>query len=60
MIVADNLHKAFDTRTGRIQAVSNVGFRAEDGRIVLWDDAFGWGSFLASSVAGLGRLALRR
>ncbi len=33
MIVADNLHKAFDTRTGRIQAVSNVGFRAEDGRI---------------------------
>ena len=33
MIVADNLHKAFDTRTGRIQAVSNVSFRAEDGRI---------------------------
>ena len=33
MIVADNLHKAFDTRTGRIQAVSNVGFRAADGQI---------------------------
>jgi ABC-type Na+ transport system ATPase subunit NatA len=33
MIVADNLHKAFDTRTGRIQAVANVGFRAEDGQI---------------------------
>ncbi|GAB3245097.1 limonene-1,2-epoxide hydrolase family protein [Nocardioides dilutus] len=35
-------------------------FLVEDGRIVLWDDAFGWGSLLASSVAGLGRLALRR
>ena len=33
MIVADSLHKAFDTRTGRIQAVSNVGFRAGDGQI---------------------------
>ena len=33
MIVADNLHKAFNTRTGRIQAVADVGFRAEDGRI---------------------------
>jgi ABC-type Na+ transport system ATPase subunit NatA len=33
MIVADNLHKAFDTRTGRIQAVANVGFRAADGQI---------------------------
>ncbi|WP_373401761.1 ATP-binding cassette domain-containing protein, partial [Klebsiella pneumoniae] len=33
MIVADNLHKAFDTRTGRIQAVANVGFRAGDGLI---------------------------
>ncbi|WMJ70936.1 ATP-binding cassette domain-containing protein [Stenotrophomonas sp. 24(2023)] len=33
MIVADNLHKAFNTRTGRVQAVDNVGFRAEDGRI---------------------------
>jgi len=33
MIVADNLHKAFDTRTGRIQAVANVGFRAGDGQI---------------------------
>jgi sodium transport system ATP-binding protein len=32
MIVADNLHKAFDTRTGRIQAVANVGFRAGMGR----------------------------
>ena len=35
-------------------------FRVEDGRIILWDDAFGWGSFIASSVAGLGRLALKR
>ena len=33
MIVADNLHKAFDTRTGRVQAVANVGFQAADGRI---------------------------
>jgi len=33
MIVADNLHKAFDTRTGRVQAVANVGFRAADGQI---------------------------
>ncbi len=35
-------------------------FRVEDGKIVLWDDAFGWGSFLGSSVAGLARLVLRR
>lgn len=33
MIVAENLHKAFKTRTGRIQAVQDVSFRAEDGRI---------------------------
>jgi len=33
MIVAENLHKAFKTKTGLIQAVQNVGFRAEDGRI---------------------------
>ena len=29
--------------------------RVEDGRIVLWDDAFGWGSFLGGSLVGLGR-----
>ena len=33
MIVAENLHKAFKTKTGLIQAVQNVGFHAEDGRI---------------------------
>ncbi|WP_282297039.1 ATP-binding cassette domain-containing protein [Stenotrophomonas sp. PS02289] len=33
MIVADNLHKAFQTKTGLIQAVQNVGFHAEDGQI---------------------------
>lgn len=35
-------------------------FRIEDGLIVLWDDAFGWGSFLKASVLGLGRLATGR
>lgn len=35
-------------------------FRAEDGLIVLWDDAFGWGSFLRGSLLGLGRLATGR
>src|SRR5690606_23496059 len=29
----ESLHKAFNTRTGRIQAVQDVSFRAEDGRI---------------------------
>lgn len=33
MIVAEGLHKAFHTKTGRIQAVQDVSFRAEDGRI---------------------------
>lgn len=33
MIVAENLHKAFQTKTGLIKAVENVGFQAEDGRI---------------------------
>lgn len=33
MIVAENLHKAFKTKTGLIHAVQNVGFQAEDGRI---------------------------
>ena len=33
MIVADGLHKAFKTKTGLIQAVQDVSFRAEDGRI---------------------------
>ena len=33
MIVAENLHKAFKTKTGLIKAVENVGFQAEDGRI---------------------------
>jgi sodium transport system ATP-binding protein len=33
MIVAENLHKAFKTKTGLIQAVENVGFSAGDGRI---------------------------
>ncbi len=35
-------------------------FRVEDGLIVLWDDAFGWGSFLRGSLLGLGRLATGR
>jgi limonene-1,2-epoxide hydrolase len=35
-------------------------FRVEDGRIILWDDAFGWGSFLRGSLLGLGRLATKR
>ncbi|MGY8562362.1 ATP-binding cassette domain-containing protein [Stenotrophomonas rhizophila] len=33
MIVAENLHKAFKTKTGLIKAVENVGFQADDGRI---------------------------
>ncbi len=33
MIVAENLHKAFKTKTRLIHAVQNVGFQAEDGRI---------------------------
>jgi len=33
MIVAENLHKAFKTKTGLIKAVENVGFHAEDGQI---------------------------
>ena len=33
MIVAENLHKAFKTKTGLIHAVQNVGLQAEDGRI---------------------------
>jgi sodium transport system ATP-binding protein len=33
MIVAENLHKAFQTKSGLIKAVENVGFQAEDGRI---------------------------
>lgn len=33
MIVAENLHKAFKTKTGLIKAVDNVGFQADDGRI---------------------------
>jgi len=33
MIVAENLHKAFKTKTGLIHAVQNVGFQAEDGCI---------------------------
>ena len=32
MIVAENLHKAFQTKTGLILAVQNVGFHAEDGQ----------------------------
>ena len=35
-------------------------FRVEAGRIVLWDDAFGWGSLVSGSLAGLGRLLVRR
>ena len=31
-------------------------FRVQDGRIVLWDDAFGWGNFLKGSMLGLGHL----
>ena len=33
MIFAENLHKAFKTKTGLIKAVENVGFQAEDGQI---------------------------
>ncbi len=33
MIVAENLYKAFQTKTGLIQAVQNVSFHAEDGQI---------------------------
>ncbi|MGN0859730.1 MAG: ATP-binding cassette domain-containing protein [Stenotrophomonas sp.] len=33
MIVAENLHKQFKTRTGTVTAVSNVGFAAADGQI---------------------------
>jgi sodium transport system ATP-binding protein len=33
MIVAENLHKSFKTKTGLIKAVENVGFQADDGRI---------------------------
>jgi limonene-1,2-epoxide hydrolase len=35
-------------------------FRVEDGRIVLWDDAFGWGSLLGGSLAGVARLLVGR
>ena len=31
-------------------------FRVQDGRIVLWDDAFGWGNLLKASVLGLGHV----
>ena len=30
-------------------------FVVRDGRIVLWDDVFGWGNFMAASVLGLAR-----
>ncbi|MBB5878486.1 MULTISPECIES: ATP-binding cassette domain-containing protein [Xanthomonas] len=33
MIVADNLHKAFKTRAGTVQAVQGVSFQAADGQI---------------------------
>jgi sodium transport system ATP-binding protein len=33
MIVAENLHKQFKTRTGTVTAVSDVGFAAADGQI---------------------------
>ncbi|MBN6149772.1 ATP-binding cassette domain-containing protein [Xanthomonas sp. AmX2] len=33
MIVADNLHKAFKTKTGTVQAVQGVSFEAADGQI---------------------------
>ena len=33
MIVAENLHKHFKTRTGTVTAVSDVGFAAADGQI---------------------------
>lgn len=35
-------------------------FRVEDGLIVLWDDAFGWGNVLKASMFGVGRLAAGR
>ena len=33
MIVAENLHKQFKTRTGTVAAVTNVSFQADDGQI---------------------------
>ncbi|MCY7355406.1 MAG: ATP-binding cassette domain-containing protein [Lysobacter sp.] len=33
MIIADNLHKAFKTKTGVVKAVDGVGFEARDGEI---------------------------
>ena len=33
MITADNLHKAFKTKTGLVKAVDGVGFEARDGEI---------------------------
>lgn len=35
-------------------------FLVKDGRILLWDDAFGWGNLLGGSLAGLGRLFVGR
>jgi limonene-1,2-epoxide hydrolase len=35
-------------------------FVVRDGRIVLWDDAFGWGNFLGACLIGLGRALLPR
>jgi limonene-1,2-epoxide hydrolase len=35
-------------------------FEVVDGRIVLWDDHFSWGSLLGSSVTGLVRALARR
>lgn len=31
-------------------------FRVQDGRIILWDDAFGMGNFLKASVLGVGNI----
>lgn len=35
-------------------------FRVQDGRIVLWDDAFGWGDALRGTLLGLGRVVTKR
>jgi limonene-1,2-epoxide hydrolase len=35
-------------------------FVVRDGRIVLWDDAFGWGNFLGACLIGLWRTLLPR
>ena len=35
-------------------------FVVRDGRIIVWDDAFGWGNFAGACLVGLGRALLPR